>query len=120
MHAAASSCSSSSSKDTDAAADTEAFNNAFAQSQQLYDMERARQTGDLSTATALGLKQIPYITAGTQQGAAIPIKNVAGVSGASANIFGVQSAASMGNSKRKKGIWDSLLGSGGLLGGIFG
>jgi hypothetical protein len=107
-------------EDSIAAADTEAFNNAFSQSQALYDMERARQTGDLSTATALGLKQIPYITAGTQQGAAIPIKNVEGVSGASRNIFGVQSAASMGNAKRKQGIWDSLLGGGsggGMLGG---
>ncbi len=107
-------------EDSISAADTEAFNNAFAQSQQLYDMERARETGDLATATALGLKQIPYIQAGTQQGAAIPIKNVEGVSGASRNIFGVQSGYSMGQSKKKKGIWDSLLGSGGLLGGIFG
>lgn len=107
-------------EDSIAAADTEAFNNAFSQSQALYDMERARQTGDLSTATALGLKQIPYIQAGTQQGAAIPIKNIAGVSGASKNIFGVQSGYSMGQSKQKKGIWDSLLGDGGLLGGIFG
>ncbi len=107
-------------EDSIAAADTEAFNNAFAQSQQLYDMERARETGDLATATALGLKQIPYIQAGTQQGASIPIKNIAGVSGASQNIFGAQAAGSMGNAKRKKGIWDSLLGSGGLLGGIFG
>ena len=107
-------------EDSIAAADDVAFNNAFAQSQGLYDMERARETGDLATSTALGLKQIPYITAGTNQGAAIPIENVAGVSGASKNIFGVQSGQSMGNQKRKKGIWDSLLGSGGALGGLFG
>jgi len=107
-------------EDSIAAADTEAFNNAFAQSQQLYDMERARETGDLATATALGLKQIPFITAGTNQGGAIKIGNVAGVSGASRNIFGVESGLSMGKAKQKKGIWDSLLGSGGLLGGIFG
>jgi len=107
-------------EDSIAAADTEAFNNAFSQSQALYDMERARQTGDISTAMAMGTKQIPYIQAGTQQGASIPIKNVEGVSGASRNIFGVESGLSMGNAKRKKGIWDSLLGSGGLLGGIFG
>jgi len=107
-------------EDSIAAADTDAFNNAFAQSQSLYDMERARQTGDISTAMAMGTKQIPYIQAGTNQGRAIPIKNVEGVSGASRNIFGVESGLSMGNAKRKKGIWDSLLGSGGLLGGIFG
>ena len=107
-------------EDSIAAADTEAFNNAFAQSQQLYDMERARETGDLATATALGLKQIPFIQAGTNQGRAIPIKNVEGVSGASRNIFGVESNLSAGKAQRKKGIWDSLLGSGGLLGGIFG
>jgi hypothetical protein len=82
-------------------------------------MERARQTGDIGTAMAMGLKQIPYIQAGTAQGQAIPIENVGGISGASRNIFGVQSAEHMGNAKRKKGIWDSLLGSGGLLGGLF-
>ena len=107
-------------EDSIAAADDVAFNNAFAQSQGLYDMERARETGDLATSTALGLKQIPYIQAGTNQGAAIPIENVVGVSGASRNIFGVQSGQSMGNQKRKKGIWDSLLGDGGFLGGLFG
>ena len=77
-------------EDSIAAEDDAAFNNAFAQSQGLYYMERGRETGDLATATALGLKQVPYITAGTNQGAAIPIKNVGGISGASKNIFGVQ------------------------------
>ena len=94
------------------------FNDALMQSQGLMDMERARGSGDLSTAMAMGGAQIPYITAGTNQGAAIPIKNIAGVSGASKNIFGVGAAESMGNQKRKKGIWDSLLGGG--LGGLFG
>jgi len=92
------------------------FNDALMQSQGLLDMERARGSGDLSTAMAMGGAQIPYIAAGTNQGAAIPIENVAGVSGASRNIFGVGAAESMGNQKRKKGIWDSLLGSGGLFG----
>ena len=107
-------------EDSIAAADDAAFNNAFAQSQGLYDMERGRETGDLATATALGLKQIPYIQAGTNQGAAIPIKNIAGVSGASQNIFGMEASQFMGNQKRKKGIWDSLLGDGGFLGGLLG
>ena len=96
------------------------FNDALMQSQGLMDMERARGSGDLSTAMAMGGAQIPYITAGTNQGAAIAIKNVGGVSDASKNIFGVGAAESMGNQKRKKGIWDSLLGSGGALGGLFG
>ena len=96
------------------------FNDALMQSQGLMDMERARGSGDLSTAMAMGGAQIPYITAGTNQGAAIPIENVAGVSGASKNIFGVGAGEYAGNQKRKKGIWDSLLGSGGVLGGLFG
>ena len=88
------------------------FNDALMQSQGLMDMERARGSGDLSTAMAMGGAQIPYIQAGTNQGAAIPIKNIEGISGASRNIFGVGAAESMGNQKRKKGIWDSLLSSG--------
>jgi len=96
------------------------FNDALMQSQGLLDMERARGSGDLSTAMAMGGAQIPYITAGTNQGSAIPIENVGGVSGASRNIFGVASAEHAGNQKRKKGIWDSLLGEGGFLGGLIG
>jgi len=96
------------------------FNEALMQSQGLMDMERARGSGDLSTAMAMGGAQVPFIQAGTNQGAAIAIKNVEGVSGASRNIFGVGAAQSMGNQKRKKGIWDSLLGSGGALSGLFG
>ena len=96
------------------------FNDALMQSQGLMDMERARGSGDLSTAMAMGGAQIPYITAGTNQGAAIEIGNVAGVSGASKNIFGVAAGEYAGNQKRKKGIWDSLLGDGGFLGGLLG
>tara|TARA_R110002124_G_scaffold139330_2_gene303516 strand:+ start:1173 stop:2099 length:927 start_codon:yes stop_codon:yes gene_type:complete len=96
------------------------FNDALMQSQGLLDMERARGSGDLSTAMAMGGAQIPYITAGTNQGRAIPIENVAGVSGASRNIFGVAAGEYAGNQKRKKGIWDSLLGDGGFLGGLLG
>ena len=96
------------------------FNDALMQSQGLLDMERARGSGDLSTAMAMGGAQVPFIQAGTNQGAAIKIENVGGVSGASRNIFGVGAAESMGNQKRKKGIWDSLLGSGGALSGLFG
>lgn len=110
-------------EDSIAAADTDAFNQAMMQSQQLLDMERARQQGDLASATALGLKQIPYIQAGTQQGASIPIKNISGVSNASNMIYGAAAGTAMGDAKKKKGIWDSLLGGGtggGLLGGLLG
>jgi hypothetical protein len=96
------------------------FNDALMQSQGLMDMERARGSGDLSTAMAMGGAQIPYIKAGTNQGGAIEIGNVAGVSGASKNIFGVAAGEYAGNQKRKKGIWDSLLGDGGFLGGLLG
>ena len=96
------------------------FNDALMQSQGLMDMERARGSGDLSTAMAMGGAQIPYITAGTNQGSAIEIGNVPGVSGASKNIFGVAASEYAGNQKRKKGIWDSLLGDGGFLGGLLG
>ena len=40
--------------------------------------------------------------------------------GASKNIFGVAASEYAGNQKRKKGIWDSLLGDGGFLGGLLG
>jgi hypothetical protein len=96
------------------------FNDAMAQSQAMFDMERRRGQEDLSTAVALGTKQIPYITAGTNQGKAIEIGNVAGVSGASRNI--ANQLATQDYSKRK-GLWD-MLGSGGTGGsgggGLFG
>ena len=89
------------------------FNDAMAQSQAMFDMERKRGQEDLSTAVALGTKQIPYITAGTNQGKAIEIGNVAGVSSASRNI--ANQLAGQDYSK-KKGLWD-MLGSGGTGGG---
>ena len=92
------------------------FNDAMAQSQAMFDMERKRGQEDLSTAVALGTKQIPYITAGTNQGAAIEIGNVAGVSAASRNIANQLAGQDYG---RKKGLWDLLGGSGGGGGNIF-
>jgi len=89
------------------------FNDAMAQSQAMFDMERKRGQEDLSTAVALGTKQIPYITAGTNQGSAIKIGNVAGISAASKNI--ANQLAGQDYSK-KKGLWD-MLGSGGTGGG---
>jgi len=89
------------------------FNDAMAQSQAMFDMERKRGQEDLSTAVALGTKQIPFITAGTNQGKAIEIGNVEGVSAASRNI--ANQLAGQDYSKRK-GLWD-MLGSGGTGGG---
>ena len=90
------------------------FNDAMAQSQAMFDMERKRGQEDLSTAVALGTKQIPYITAGTNQGKAIEIGNVAGVSAASRNI--ANQLAGQDYSKRK-GLWDMLGGGGGSRSG---
>jgi len=92
------------------------FNDAMAQSQAMFDMERKRGQEDLSTAVALGTKQIPYITAGTNQGSAIKIGNVAGVSGASRNIANQLAGQDY---SRKKGLWDLLGGSGSSGGNIF-
>jgi len=92
------------------------FNDAMAQSQAMFDMERKRGQEDLSTAVALGTKQIPYITAGTNQGAAIEIGNVAGVSSASRNIANQLAGQDY---SRKKGLWDLLGGSGSSSGNIF-
>ena len=93
------------------------FADAMMQGQQLLDMERARGQQDLATATAMGGMQIPFIKAGTQQGAAIPIGNVEGVSLASANIanlMGIQQGS------KRKGLWDAM-GMGGTSsgGGLF-
>jgi hypothetical protein len=98
------------------------FADAMAQSQSMLDMERARGQQDLSTATAMGGMQLPWAELGRTQGQGTHIGNVEGVSGASRNIFGQQSAQSMGKAKQKQGIWDMLLGGGGggLLGGLFG
>jgi len=100
------------------------FADAMAQSQSMLDLERARGTQDLATATAMGGLQIPFMESGRMYGQGTQIKNVEGVSGASRNIFGQQAAQSMGKAKQKQGIWDMLLGGGGggggLLGGLFG
>ena len=95
------------------------FNEALMQSQGLMDMERARGSGDLSTAMAMGGAQVPFIQAGTNQGAAIKIGNVSGVSDASANIanlMGIQKGS------KQKGLWDAMgsSGGGGGLGGLLG
>ena len=97
------------------------FNDALMQSQGLMDMERARGSGDLSTAMAMGGAQVPFIQAGTNQGAAIKIGNVSGVSDASANIanlMGIQKGS------KQKGLWDAMGSSGGgggnPLGGLLG
>ena len=96
------------------------FNDALMQSQGLLDMERARGSQDLSTAMAMGGAQVPFMESGRMYGQGTAIGNVKGVSGASQNIFGQQSAQSMGKAKQKQGIWDMLLGGGGSSGGLFG
>jgi len=90
------------------------FNDAMAQAQAMFDMERKRGQEDLSTAVALGTKQIPYITAGTNQGKAIEIGNVAGVSAASRNIANQLAGQDYG---KRKGLWDMLGGGGGSRSG---
>jgi len=94
------------------------FADAMAQSQQMLDLERGRGQQDLSTATAMGGLQIPFMESGRLHGQGTAIGNVEGVSGASRNIFGQQSAQGMGKAKQKQGIWDMLLGGGGG-GGLF-
>jgi len=98
------------------------FADAMAQSQQMLDLERARGSQDLATATAMGGAQLPWADLGRLHGQGTHTKNVEGVAGASRNIFGQQAAQSMGKAKQKQGIWDMLLGGGGggLLGGLFG
>lgn len=95
------------------------FADAMMQGQQLLDMERGRGLQDISTAMSMGKQQIPFIQAGTQQGAAIPIGNVEGVSLASANIANLMG---IGQANKKKSLWDAMgMGSGGgILGGIVG
>ena len=93
------------------------FADAMAQSQQMLDLERARGQQDLATATAMGGLQIPFMESGRLTGQGTQIKNVEGIAGASRNIFGQQSAQSMGKAKQKQGIWDMLLGGGGSTGG---
>ena len=99
------------------------FADAMAQSQQMLDLERARGQQDLSTATAMGGLQIPFMESGRMYGQGTHTKNVEGVSGASANIAVQLATQGMGKAKQKQGLWDMLLGGGsggGLFGGIFG
>ena len=99
------------------------FADAMAQSQQMLDLERARGSQDLATATAMGGLQIPFMESGRTYGQGTHTKNVEGVSGASANIAVQLATQGMGKAKQKQGLWDMLLGGGsggGLFGGIFG
>jgi len=90
------------------------FADAMMQGQSLVDLERTRGSQDLSTATAMGGLQLPFITEGRLTGQGTQIKNVEGVSLASANI--ANQLASRDASKRK-GLWDMMGGGGG--GGLF-
>ena len=95
----------------------------MAQSQQMLDLERARGSQDLATATAMGGLQVPFMESGRAYGQGTRIGNVEGVSGASANIAVQLATQGMGKAKQKQGLWDMLLGGGsggGLFGGIFG
>ena len=89
------------------------FADAMMQGQQLLDLERARGTTDLSNAMAMGGKQIPFITEGRLHGQGTTIGNVAGVSGASANIA---NQLAVGDATKRKGLWD-MMGMGGTSGG---
>ena len=89
------------------------FADAMMQGQQILDLERARGTTDLSNAMAMGGKQIPFITEGRLHGQGTAIGNVAGVSGASANIA---NQLAVGDATKRKGLWD-MMGMGGTSGG---
>tara|TARA_R110002051_G_scaffold4093_1_gene21581 strand:+ start:712 stop:1920 length:1209 start_codon:yes stop_codon:yes gene_type:complete len=93
------------------------FNDAMMQSQNMMDLERARGSGDLATAMAMGGAQIPYIQSGTQQGGSIAIGNVEGVSDASANIANLMGIE---QGSKRKGLWDAMgMAGGGGGGGMF-
>lgn len=81
------------------------YADAMMQAQNLLDMERARGSQDLSTALAMGGVQVPFIEAGTQQGAGIPVGNVSGVSLASANIANLMGIR---QGQSRKSLWDAL------------
>ena len=93
------------------------FADAMAQSQQMLDLERARGQQDLSTATAMGGLQIPFMESGRAYGQGTRIGNVEGVSGASANIANQLATKDYG---KRKGLWDMMGGGGGGGGGLFG
>jgi hypothetical protein len=87
----------------------------------MLDLERARGSQDLATATAMGGMQLPWADLGRAYGQGTHTENVEGVSDASANIFGQQAAQSMGKAKQRQGVWDMLFGgSGGGLFSLFG
>ena len=92
------------------------FADALMQSQSLMDMERARGQQDLSTAMAMGGVQIPFITEGRLTGQGTQIRNVEGISGASANIANQLASRDYG---KRKGLWDMMGGAGGGGGGLF-
>ena len=92
------------------------FADALMQSQSLLDMERGRGQQDLSTAMAMGGVQIPFITEGRLTGQGTQIRNVEGVSGASANIANQLASRDYG---KRKGLWDMMGGAGGGGGGLF-
>jgi len=92
------------------------FADAMMQGQSLVDMERARGQQDLSTAMAMGGVQIPFIQEGRLHGQGTAIKNVEGVSGASANIANQLSSRDYG---KRKGLWDMMGGAGSGGGGLF-
>ena len=89
------------------------FADAMMQGQQLLDLERARGTTDLSNAMTMGGAQIPFITEGRLHGQGTAIGNVAGVSGASANIA---NQLAVRDATKRKGLWD-MMGMGGTSGG---
>ena len=98
------------------------FADAMAQSQQMLDLERKRGSEDLAMATAMGGLQIPFITEGRLTGQGTQIRNVEGVSGASANIANQLASRDYG---KRKGLWDMMGGGGGgggggLLGSLIG
>ena len=92
------------------------FADAMAQSQQMLDLERKRGSEDLAMATAMGGLQIPFITEGRLTGQGTQIRNVEGVSGASANIANQLASRDYG---KQKGLWDMMGGAGGGGGGLF-
>ena len=89
------------------------FADALMQSQSLMDTERARGAMDLSNALTMGGLQVPMITEGRLHGQGTAIGNVAGVSGASANIA---NQLAVGDATKRKGLWD-MMGMGGTSGG---
>jgi len=86
--------------------------NALAQSQGILDAERGRQSMDMSNALTMAGQQNQMMQAGAQYGQGIGVGNIAGVSGASANIANQLATRDYG---QRKGIWD-MLGMGGTSG----